>query len=801
MSLKFVILILFLLKLILLNSLISAHDMTCRNQARKHFSISISNVSSFSNFNNFDDLMRVNCNQTYNTTKHVHFEPRTKMIIDKTYEFPRLIDTAHLFSIKQVFITNIKGFDVNSHAFFNNSLSLSNANVKLYLIFSKFDVFSEGNLVKTCDEQTFTNRKHFLSTFNTIFFNHVIYPVSICPLVFRSSYLSSFFFTKITNSFLIRNRLLFANTTSNKTKEVSLKTVYYVAFEIFYDRLTASLLNTQLFKNVQNINLVGCVINIDADLFKELGVLRRITFKLSNFRQLFHSGNRWMTSLNAELNVDLNNSRQVNAYAHKWLYIMFVYPQSFVSFDRVYEYPDEDFCIFKTFPHRHLVLPLIYPGEKINCSCTLKWLHFYYNTFNIYYSMTKNDYYHDPNQYARFDITSVWKYCRDAFAKLNCDLANRIQMCDLSKTELSSKEDFFFKIGSDIDLYFLLKWLQFVLLLVLQPVLCFLSILSNLLVILVITNKKKAKDFQEPMYKFMLLNAVFNAFYCVIMILKLVNTCVYFFTPSLCSSVYQLEAIQYFKIVAVFYLGNVLKTSANISYLGFTLSRLVTVSLNKDNFFQKTFKTLSIRKALIVIFMVSCAFNLFILFQYHINIYKDVRKDFPYESRNESYCTILANKFVCHMFNTFKIGSQVFNGILFVFLNIVIDFCLVRMFNKEINAKSVLELNKKKIDELKKKKEKCTKMIVINGLVYFISHMPRCASTTLVIVFSNRLQHFCTDKMSCDLINEEAEFFEVISMIANFFIFKCFNRNFSESWADFKQRIFHTKFKTKNIFK
>ena len=112
MSLKFVILILFLLKLILLNSLISAHDMTCRNQARKHFSISISNVSSFSNFNNFDDLMRVNCNQTYNTTKHVHFEPRTKMIIDKTYEFPRLIDTAHLFSIKQVFITNIKGFDV-----------------------------------------------------------------------------------------------------------------------------------------------------------------------------------------------------------------------------------------------------------------------------------------------------------------------------------------------------------------------------------------------------------------------------------------------------------------------------------------------------------------------------------------------------------------------------------------------------------------------------------------------------------------------------------------------------------------
>ena len=303
------------------------------------------------------------------------------------------------------------------------------------------------------------------------------------------------------------------------------------------------------------------------------------------------------------------------------------------------------------------------------------------------------------------------------------------------------------------------------------------------------------------MHKFMLLNAVFNTFYCAIMILKLINTCVYFFTPSICSSVYQLETIQYFKIVAVFYLGNVLKTSANISYLGFTLSRLVSVSLNKDNFFQKTFKAMSIRKAFIVTLMVSCAFNLFILFQYHINIYKDVRKDFPYESRNESYCTVLSNKSMCHMFNMFKIVNQVFNGILFLFLNIVIDVCLVKMFNKEINAKSNLELNKKKADELKKKKDKLSKMIVINGLVYFISHMPKCASTTLVIVFSNRLQNFCTDKMSCDLINEEAEFFEVISMIANFFIFKCFNRNFSESCVDLKQRIFHTKFKTKTLFK
>ena len=52
----------------------------------------------------------------------------------------------------------------------------------------------------------------------------------------------------------------------------------------------------------------------------------------------------------------------------------FNYLKKEVSFDPIYEYPDEDVCLFKEFPHEHLVLPLIVSGKQLNCTCTLMWL-------------------------------------------------------------------------------------------------------------------------------------------------------------------------------------------------------------------------------------------------------------------------------------------------------------------------------------------------------------------------------------------------------------------------------------------
>ena len=94
-------------------------------------------------------------------------------------------------------------------------------------------------------------------------------------------------------------------------------------------------------------------------------------------------------------------------------------------------------------------------------------------------------------------------------------------------------------------------------------------------------------------------------------------------------------------------------------------------------------------------------------------------------------------------------------------------------------------------DELKKKKENLSKMVIVNGIVYFCSHMPKFVTTLLLIIYASKLKKFCTERISCDLINEEAEFFVVFSMLGNFYIFKCFNANFSESYADLKSRLIY----------
>ena len=72
---------------------------------------------------------------------------------------------------------------------------------------------------------------------------------------------------------------------------------------------------------------------------------------------------RWMNYLN------------LNEKNEKPLQLKFNMRSEF-SFDSIYEYPNEDLCLFKDFPHNRYVYPLIMPGRQLECTCTLYWLQF-----------------------------------------------------------------------------------------------------------------------------------------------------------------------------------------------------------------------------------------------------------------------------------------------------------------------------------------------------------------------------------------------------------------------------------------
>jgi hypothetical protein len=88
---------------------------------------------------------------------------------------------------------------------------------------------------------------------------------------------------------------------------------------------------------------------------------------MQNIQHILVRNNKWLDSLNFDLNIDINNSTQVNNNAHRIIALVFY--QTFYNVT-LYDYPEKDFCYFKNFPHNRLVLPKLRPNYKTSCSCT-----------------------------------------------------------------------------------------------------------------------------------------------------------------------------------------------------------------------------------------------------------------------------------------------------------------------------------------------------------------------------------------------------------------------------------------------
>jgi hypothetical protein len=181
-----------------------------------------------------------------------------------------------------------------------------------------------------------------------------------------------------------------------------------------------------------------------------------------------------------------------------------------------------------------------------------------------------------------------------------------------------------------------------------------------MLIILVIKNKSMKREFQQPMYKHIIINAVFNIVYCLIMVLKMINTCIFYGPSVFCSNVYQEIWAQQFKIIFIHFLGNAIKMCSNFSYLILSFSRLLLITKKKNQDLDRGLKhgnTITFNYVFLLI-LLGCSLSLFKLFQYRVNnqFAGDItNKGFPFEKRDEEYCQIETNKQVCLMFSKFLI--------------------------------------------------------------------------------------------------------------------------------------------------
>ena len=507
------------------------------------------NRTIFSHFNSFDQL-NVKCSQ-YDVTNFLVFIPRQRLVLDDGFSPRDFLTLQQVSSIKCVQLLNLKGFNIHQKVTIKrNDL---NKGINLIIFSSELKLYSNASpnreLTK-CDTVTYNYSDNFMNSFDLLKLDNTKYPRVVCPYVFRKSRIKTLMFGDVSNSFLLKNRLFFHD--SNSSIMTMLRSIY---LEIKYDTLDSHNLDKHLFHYLSELSVNGVLTRIETNLFENFFYLKNINFQLENYKTFFHaSNNKWMSSMNSRVNINLSSANDLDGefIVQKMLLLSFTSLNKMSSFDGVYEYPNEDLCLFQYFPHGHAVFPLfITSGEKLNCTCTIYWLNYYSHVYRGNFLIESN---------------TTRLICDDVFNLSHCDIDNRLKKCDV--TPVLDRESFFKSIN-DTDILFLIKWLQFILLTILQPLLCGLGIINNLINLIVIKNKSKKKEFNETMYRFIEINSIFNIFYCLCMSMKLINTCIFDVGSVFCSSVYKTDSSQYFKIVFIFFLGNAFKLSSNISYLLF----------------------------------------------------------------------------------------------------------------------------------------------------------------------------------------------------------------------------------------
>jgi hypothetical protein len=187
---------------------------------------------------------------------------------------------------------------------------------------------------------------------------------------------------------------------------------------------------------------------------------------------------------------------------------------------------------------------------------------------------------------------------------------------------------------------YILKWLEFIILIVLNPTFALIGLLFNLLVLNVISHlrkhNQKSKDFNasKNMFRHININAGFNVIYCLIMMFKLLNECLFYSSSLYCSKAAQLVSVQWLKIVLIELFGNAIKICCNISYIGIGLSRFILISSKNKGIISKFYSLrTSIYATVLILFGV--LLSLFKLFEYKINLlhFSFNSFDFPYERR------------------------------------------------------------------------------------------------------------------------------------------------------------------------
>ena len=243
----------------------------------------------------------------------------------------------------------------------NGSLEIKN---------SYLDFFLENQLITNytlCDE---INRNELIvSLFDSFkrvsLQNNMTYPIEFCPVPFKFVKLDTLevYFLKSGNKL---NFMQIPINDSNSMVHSVINTFKIYNSDIY---LNNQLMYSPVFSKTKSlIFYASTLFGIQSDLFASFSSLKYIELELLNFDQFIRTDVSWMKYLNVNVTVDLTNQTDVNNNRENQMLLVLR------DIIEKYEFPDQDFCLFRNFPHQKLVFPIINSKPNLDCNCTLLYL-------------------------------------------------------------------------------------------------------------------------------------------------------------------------------------------------------------------------------------------------------------------------------------------------------------------------------------------------------------------------------------------------------------------------------------------
>ena len=599
------------------------------------------------------------------------------------------------------------------------------------------------------------------------------------PILFKEALIIKLQFFSYTNTTIRRYFVEFVDYDATFL-DLNVRIARFHLMDCYRISLNHEILEPNMISKAEQILITGTLQSVDEFMFMSFKCIKSIVLALKNTEEFWHSSadHKWLLSVNGRVEGDINTLlKQSNS-----MYLSFFLSKSARIVMKneaasAYDYRNEDICLFRNFPHKHLVFGIIthlvddndiYYGTIDTCTM------YFVQQFTTINSLVSN-YFHANLTYK-------------ANLKSECNLGALMDNChSLGQFQQHVYEHPF----NPDDLTHTLKWIELLGPIITFPIVCFIGLITNTLILLTILLKRNEKYFGKchteeiRMFNYIVANASFNIIECSLSILTLASECLG--TNSVyCSSIMKSDFVIYFKIFVVAYFGEVMKTCSLLTTLGFSIERYIITS-KTEIFILRKLSEQKLKLILGIIFVLSLATSYCKIDEYQKGMFYHFNQDeFPGLNIKKYNTNEMNYPFFIYIY----LFHYILNDFILLMLNLLIDLMLVRKIKRDINKKrrilfalfrsrAELDSTARKRQELDKAEANTNKLIIYSVLVYIICRVPELV---IYIYFLMPLcDIYCMTTYAPLLVNI-SQYLYVVSYSTNIFFYFKFNKKFQQAF-------------------